>query len=454
MKGIGCLFVLFALVGQPVLGQGRQGPPERMEDKSFIFFQAVNLPSDEPGLSRVDVHFRIDQDFFIALKNDDATFPWEFKRRGELLIELLDSSGISRAREIKRLEIGAHSPEPSFETRRWYQGVASFSVIPGKYSVVFEVDDLESQRKFSQRERIIQARPFSGDTVETSSPLFVLNAQADTRPSILVPQNLGGNILFGSRGGLYIELVSREALAESATVAYRISTTIDRFQEAEVVLSDTLRDLTRIVGPRLALRSNIDSIAYDVFPTDKANRAGFVLPLKLEQLPLRALELHATITIGERTTSIRERFQVVWPEMPLSLRDVDLALHVLQYITKPPQLDSLNRGSFERKRANLEGFWKEKDPTPETAVNEFMTEYYRRVDYAIRTFGTLREPDGWKTDRGRIYIVHGPPSRTERILSPDAGFQEVWSYDSIQKKFIFGDKSKNGNYVLISTGTL
>lgn len=454
MRSVGCLFVLSALLGPLSLGQGRQGPPERMEDMSLIFFQAVNLPSDEPGLSRVDVHYRISHDFFIAMKNGDATFPWEFKRRGELLIELLDSSGISRAREIKRLEIGAHSPEPSLAPRRWHQGVASFSVIPGKYSVVFEMDDLESQRKFSQRDRTIRAQPFSGDTIETSTPVFFATVGTDTLSTTLVVQNLGGNILFGSGGGAYVELISKEVLPDSASFAYRISTSPARDQETEFVLADTIRGLSRIVGARPALRNNSDSVEYVISPTDRVHRTGFVLPLKLEQAPLRALQLHGIITIGERTTPISERFQVVWPEMPLSLRDVDLALNALQYITKPPQLDSLNRGSFERKRANLEGFWKEKDPTPETATNELMTEYYRRVDYATRTFGTLREPDGWKTDRGRIYIVHGPPSKTERILSPDAGFQEVWSYDSLQRKFIFGDKSKDGNYDLISTQAL
>jgi hypothetical protein len=79
-----------------------------------------------------------------------------------------------------------------------------------------------------------------------------------------------------------------------------------------------------------------------------------------------------------------------------------------------------------------------------------MAQYYRRVDYTSRNFGTLKEPDGSGTDRGRIYILHGPPTTKERKLDPSMGFQEVWVYEGFNKKFIFIDERKSGNYVLSS----
>jgi hypothetical protein len=83
-----------------------------------------------------------------------------------------------------------------------------------------------------------------------------------------------------------------------------------------------------------------------------------------------------------------------------------------------------------------------------------MTEYYRRVDLAMRTFGTLRQPDGFRSDRGRIYVLYGPPTTTDRTLNPVSGFQEIWTYGHLKKQFMFVDQNKSGNYVLVSTTAL
>src|SRR6185312_499377 len=56
----------------------------------------------------------------------------------------------------------------------------------------------------------------------------------------------------------------------------------------------------------------------------------------------------------------------------------------------------------------IEGFWQRRDPTPDTAENEYKEEHYRRIAYANEHFAAGMP--GWKTDRGRIYIMYGPPS--------------------------------------------
>jgi len=141
----------------------------------------------------------------------------------------------------------------------------------------------------------------------------------------------------------------------------------------------------------------------------------------------------------------------LWPDQPESLRDVDYALESLRFIIPERFLDSLSRGSFESRRNNLENFWKSRDATPETADNPLMTEYYRRVDHARQQFTTLKQRDGTRTDRGKIYILYGPPSASERSLDPASGFTETWTYNHLHKKFIFRDETRDGSYVLVST---
>ena len=54
----------------------------------------------------------------------------------------------------------------------------------------------------------------------------------------------------------------------------------------------------------------------------------------------------------------------------------------------------------------IEAFWQRRDPTPDTEENEYKEEHYRRIEYANEHFAA--GVPGWKTDRGRIYIMYGP----------------------------------------------
>ncbi|OLD17460.1 MAG: GWxTD domain-containing protein [Acidobacteria bacterium] len=59
----------------------------------------------------------------------------------------------------------------------------------------------------------------------------------------------------------------------------------------------------------------------------------------------------------------------------------------------------------------IEGFWQRRDPTPDTVENEFKEEHYARIAYANEHFAA--GIPGWKTDRGRIYIMYGKADEVE-----------------------------------------
>ena len=59
----------------------------------------------------------------------------------------------------------------------------------------------------------------------------------------------------------------------------------------------------------------------------------------------------------------------------------------------------------------IESFWLRRDPTPDTIENEFRDEHYRRIAYANDVFAAAIP--GWKTDRGRIYILNNNPTQKE-----------------------------------------
>ena len=78
----------------------------------------------------------------------------------------------------------------------------------------------------------------------------------------------------------------------------------------------------------------------------------------------------------------------------------------------------------ERERF-IEEFWRRRDPDPDTEENEFKEEYYERIAYANEHFSS--GVPGWKTDRGRIWIMYGKPD--ERETHPMGGSYERPSYE-------------------------
>src|ERR1700704_3116306 len=78
----------------------------------------------------------------------------------------------------------------------------------------------------------------------------------------------------------------------------------------------------------------------------------------------------------------------------------------------------------ERERF-IEEFWRRRDPDPDTDENEFREEYYERIAYANEHFAS--GIPGWKTDRGRIYIMWGKPDETEN--HPSGGSYNRESYE-------------------------
>ncbi len=134
---------------------------------------------------------------------------------------------------------------------------------------------------------------------------------------------------------------------------------------------------------------------------------------------------------------------------PVSITNLDEAIEQLRYIATSEEMDSLqNAPNDKEKRRRFEMFWKRRDPTPETEANEVMTEYYNRVAYANLHF--KHYIDGWKTDRGMIYIIYGPPSYIDRHpFDPDVKPYEVWEYYDINRRYIFVDETGFGDYRLL-----
>ena len=84
---------------------------------------------------------------------------------------------------------------------------------------------------------------------------------------------------------------------------------------------------------------------------------------------------------------------------------------VLYIITGDEKKTFLGLATVEERENFIEQFWLRRDPTPDTMENEMREEHYRRIAFSNERYQSGWP--GWKTDRGRIYISHGPPDEIE-----------------------------------------
>jgi GWxTD domain-containing protein len=82
------------------------------------------------------------------------------------------------------------------------------------------------------------------------------------------------------------------------------------------------------------------------------------------------------------------------------------------YIITDEERQAWKRFSTDEEREQfIEQFWLRRDPSPDSAENEYKEEHYRRIAYTNERFAS--GIPGWKTDRGRIYITFGPADEVE-----------------------------------------
>lgn len=184
-----------------------------------------------------------------------------------------------------------------------------------------------------------------------------------------------------------------------------------------------------------------------------------------------SLVRHATIDLPEGTLPLGKLWvEISTPGQPASPRaalvisisdqwmvaNFDEVLEFIRYIGSRAEIDSLQIGSPAERRERWEAFWRHRDPLPATPINEFRDEFFRRVRLATEQFAEPGGLPGWKTDRGEVYIVLGPPTfgqerfigRAEYSGQPNA---VEWLYDNLpggRMSILFIDRTGFGRFEL------
>jgi GWxTD domain-containing protein len=118
----------------------------------------------------------------------------------------------------------------------------------------------------------------------------------------------------------------------------------------------------------------------------------------------------------------------------------------VRWIITPEEMAAFKQLSNDEERdAFIEQFWLRRDPTPDTPENEYKEEHYRRIAYANEHFAS--GIPGWRTDRGRIYIMWGPPDEIdahpsggtyERPIEEGGGSTSTYPFEDWRYRYLEG----------------
>ena len=118
---------------------------------------------------------------------------------------------------------------------------------------------------------------------------------------------------------------------------------------------------------------------------------------------------------------------------------------VVYIITPEERHTFLHLTTNEEREQFIEAFWQRRNPDPDSAENTFKEEHYRRIAYANEHFAS--GIPGWKTDRGKIYIMWGPPDEIDahptggtwdRPMDQGGGETTTYAYEDWRYRYLEG----------------
>lgn len=347
------------------------------------------------------LNYNIRYDFLLFEKTPpDKPLADTFQARLKVILELSSTELLTPIRSIEEVTIKTAEFEQTISKTLFYQSNFSLKIPSKKYRATLTIFDAVRNKEFS-------LQPFEVDLSNNSNfePIFIKESDLNKISNKELKNNFFNFLPFSSEKFVLL-------LPDN-----------DEFRQINISNKFINYTLKRKEGTGLR---------FSIFDLDT----------------LDLIESRYYIKWGENFSKSKE-FQVKWIDKPEYLKNFDNALKILNYLFENG--NDLNKYYVDKEELKWKFYnlWKKFDPTPSTPYNELMAEFYRRADYASLEFKSFSQPDGALTDRGKIYIIYGPPTKIDRTFSKDGRAIEIWTYNINREiKFTFFDENKNGNYIL------
>lgn len=329
-----------------------------------------------------------------------------------------------------------------------------FSLYPGQYNVKFSTKI--AGNKFSDIEGTILIRDFSKNQVTISD--ILLAHQLDDYDS------LSNNELFRKHKLYVIPNVEHTISGLYPYLkyyyeVYNIDTT--KSNSIEIDLEITTGD-NRPVFKSKKNKTIFSSSIYDygMIPVDTLDNGVYKLEISIYQKKKMITQQHVKFFVLDpnRDFHISNKYveNLTFEQSPFAImteEKINYEFETMKAILSEFDIEKYNSLNTLRSRQRaLFTYWKERDPDTTTAVNEYMNEYQKRIDYASKFFSRGDIMPGWKTERGRVLLKYGFPSNKEVYRAQgDKKAAEDWQYDELYGGcyFIFVDKYGDNSFQLV-----
>jgi GWxTD domain-containing protein len=391
----------------------------------FVDYAGFGLPGD--SLTHLEIYYQV-FNFGLQFTQKEGEFQAQFL----FTIRVVNSDGI-QVKSVEQERIVHAANYEATQSRFDYRtSLETVDLPPGKYTLETTLKDL-STATLHNREFKVQLEDHRQKYSTCSDILFVQEARTKAgEPSVFDKGNM-----------TIVPSVSRFFGGDDSTrliyyfEIYRGSDSDDRVY-IETILRSPYRGMLYRDTMYVELTDSVTRQIRDISLADYT-------PGDYN------LEVYIRGRRAKKLDSRDESFTIQWSQEALLRHDFSAAIEQLRYIASSDEIaDMKNLQSMEEKIQAFNAFWDSRDPTLGTRENEAKREFYRRITYANRQFRHLRR-EGWRTDRGRIYVQFGEPDQIDdHPISPESVPYQIWHYyrEGKYRRFTFVDENEDSDYRL------
>ncbi len=378
-----------------------------IESKIKVQTQYWNMTSDSINLY---THIALPLNRFVFKKQRDHF-------AGEIIFTLVISDAENNS-QIHRESWREKISEPYYENTRdpdnYFKTERNIALLPGTYKLFLNVQDEDSRKNWKINKKLTL------DRVNYISPslLFIKENDGQMKQVDFLIQKMDTIWL-----RTQINFPNDDTL--SGPVIEK-SNQIDSNKDIEffVIHKEAIIDSGKVK----ITHAGIQNLYYLPIPIIQHNKGSY-------KIELRYLD-------DKQTTSFYYGFKTknYWTD------ELDEVVGVMRYILPYSEYKQLKGKDESEKWEAINIYWKEKDPSPETDENELLNELNERVRFSNKNFSILMH--GWRSDRGRIYIIYGEPQIVDETYRDNRGYNyQKWVYAN-GKEFLFIDHTMSGDYTL------
>jgi GWxTD domain-containing protein len=365
----------------------------------YLLFVGINvdfqIDRDTSSIPYVVVNYGLPYSDLIFQKKDTVYY-------GEFLTSLvLKKDNYQLGGESKRNEFSVYKYKETTSDDIYYRDLMKMKIPEGKIEVVLRVSDRNSNRVWSRSAKLEVSR--------------------------LKPTDIGSIRWFSNP--------SREVITDKDTV--RIGLNIFSFEKGKTHLNFYFTD-----------EDKETYFKRDTVLPDKKNQ-NVEVTIPADRFEEGFYNFIAEVKNVNKEEVVKKSISfMVWRPFFKSKRYFE-RIKQIAYISSIEEEKKLLNAKVEEREKVWNEFWESKDPTPEDGVNEFLVEYFQRVDYANKNFGRGSLFEGWRTDRGKVYIVLGPPDYVvDEPFNPSGDAYQIWYYYDKGYDLIFVQRYMTGDYEL------